>query len=255
MKTDQLIIDGKVYLSTRRAAEIAGYSADYVGQLCRAGKIERRMINRTWYVEKDSIVRHSEETFKANHTSFKSDDFKYTYEKAISSPFPLLLTPSRNSMSPRSVISLSQSVTNQYTDQTHTRTMKVLGTSLVLTGLISALIFVVGLNVVNLTKQNSNNFVASVQTPLSDDSQSSLAHAGVVVVPSSGSNATDTKLASTITNSFSDPVTVKQAGNTNAGIITPVFRTVKGHDYMYVLVPVNTSSSSATSTRSDTSKN
>ncbi len=53
-----LSFDGKTYISVSRASKKFGYTADYVGQLCRAGKIDARMIGRTWYVEWESIKNH-----------------------------------------------------------------------------------------------------------------------------------------------------------------------------------------------------
>ena len=65
---DSFNIDGKTYISSRRAAEIAKYSNDYVGQLCRGGKVTARMMGRTWFVDQESILEHkrtSEEAFQA----------------------------------------------------------------------------------------------------------------------------------------------------------------------------------------------
>ena len=54
----ELIIDGKTYISSKRAAEITGYAKDYVGQLCREGRVEARLVGRSWYVLEDSIREH-----------------------------------------------------------------------------------------------------------------------------------------------------------------------------------------------------
>ncbi len=263
MKNDHLIIDGKMYVTTRRAAEIAGYSADYVGQLCRAGKLERRMINRIWYVENESILKHSEESFKANHTSFKTDDFKNSYEKAISSTFPLLLTSPDGQIMSLPTNSVGSQYVEQSKGQRRSTTAKVWWTSLFTTGVLIMLITITAFGLYTFNRNNpslSNNLVAQVGGSISDtanqnDGASYLAHVGLVVVPSTGSQATNSKLINTITNSFSDPVQVKESVDANSGIITPVFRTVKGHDYLYVLVPVKTSTSSVTSTSSATSTN
>jgi len=55
---DELTLDGVKYISAKRAAEITQYSRDYIGQLCRGGKILGRRIGRNWYVSEDSIIRH-----------------------------------------------------------------------------------------------------------------------------------------------------------------------------------------------------
>ncbi len=41
---NELTLDGKTYVSSRRAAEITGYAKDYVGQLCREGHVEARLV-------------------------------------------------------------------------------------------------------------------------------------------------------------------------------------------------------------------
>ncbi len=55
---DELTIDGKVYFSSKRAAAITGYAKDYVGQLCREGRVEARLVGRSWYVYEPSIMKH-----------------------------------------------------------------------------------------------------------------------------------------------------------------------------------------------------
>lgn len=57
MKGD-LFLDGKMFISSERAAKIGGYTKDYVGQLCRGGKLESKMVGRTWYVGLDSLIKH-----------------------------------------------------------------------------------------------------------------------------------------------------------------------------------------------------
>lgn len=53
-----LFLEGKEYISASRAGEIAGYSSDYIGQLCRARKISGKLIGRTWYVDSQSLLEH-----------------------------------------------------------------------------------------------------------------------------------------------------------------------------------------------------
>lgn len=55
---DALILEHKTYISARRAAEITGYTSDYVGQLCRAGKIESKVVGRSWFVLEESLLNH-----------------------------------------------------------------------------------------------------------------------------------------------------------------------------------------------------
>ncbi|HEX8591559.1 MAG TPA: hypothetical protein VF696_02320 [Candidatus Paceibacterota bacterium] len=55
---DELVIGDKTYISSKRAAEITGYAKDYVGQLCREGYVEAKMVGRSWYVLESSIRDH-----------------------------------------------------------------------------------------------------------------------------------------------------------------------------------------------------
>ena len=55
---ENLILQDKNYISAKRAAEIFGYASDYIGQLCRSGKVECKMVGRSWFVTKESLVKH-----------------------------------------------------------------------------------------------------------------------------------------------------------------------------------------------------
>jgi hypothetical protein len=56
----EITLDGSVYVSSKRAAEIAGYAQDYVGQLARSGKIDARRVGGLWYIKHDSLLQHKE---------------------------------------------------------------------------------------------------------------------------------------------------------------------------------------------------
>lgn len=55
---NELIFEGKKYISSRRASQITGYNSDYIGQLCRKGALECRLVGRTWFVEEKSLSEH-----------------------------------------------------------------------------------------------------------------------------------------------------------------------------------------------------
>ena len=52
------MISGKIYISAKRGADVTGYTRDYIGQLCRAKKVEATMIGKTWFVSEDSLSTH-----------------------------------------------------------------------------------------------------------------------------------------------------------------------------------------------------
>jgi hypothetical protein len=56
--SDGLIVNGKRYITTREAARLTGYAPDYVGQLCRGGKLDCSPIGRSWFVAEESIIEH-----------------------------------------------------------------------------------------------------------------------------------------------------------------------------------------------------
>ena len=57
-----LILDGNEFISSKRAAEIMGYTQDYVGQLCRAGKINARQVGKGWYIPSSVVYATSKKT-------------------------------------------------------------------------------------------------------------------------------------------------------------------------------------------------
>lgn len=58
MRMDEITIGDKTYVSSKQAAKITGYAKDYVGQLCREGRVEARLVGRNWYVLDSAIREH-----------------------------------------------------------------------------------------------------------------------------------------------------------------------------------------------------
>ena len=52
---DSIDIEGKEFISAKRAARETGYARDYIGQLARGGLIEARRVEGLWYVFLDSL--------------------------------------------------------------------------------------------------------------------------------------------------------------------------------------------------------
>jgi hypothetical protein len=55
---DEILIEEKKYVSSKRAAQITGYAKDYIGQLCREGRVSARLVGRSWYVLESAIQDH-----------------------------------------------------------------------------------------------------------------------------------------------------------------------------------------------------
>ena len=55
---EEILIEEKKYVSSKRAAKITGYAKDYIGQLCREGRVPARLVGRGWYVLESAIQDH-----------------------------------------------------------------------------------------------------------------------------------------------------------------------------------------------------
>lgn len=55
---DEILIEEKKYISSKRAAKMTGYAKDYIGQLCREGRVPARLVGRSWYVLESAIQDH-----------------------------------------------------------------------------------------------------------------------------------------------------------------------------------------------------
>jgi hypothetical protein len=53
--SDAVLLEGKEYVSAKRAADETGYARDYIGQLARKGLIGAQRVGGLWYVSLDSL--------------------------------------------------------------------------------------------------------------------------------------------------------------------------------------------------------
>ncbi|MDO8564402.1 MAG: hypothetical protein Q7R88_00205, partial [bacterium] len=54
----ELLFEGNKYITSKAASRLTGYAPDYIGQLCRGGKLQCRMVGRSWYVAEASVLEH-----------------------------------------------------------------------------------------------------------------------------------------------------------------------------------------------------
>ncbi|KKU78013.1 MAG: Serine-rich adhesin, platelet-type, partial [Parcubacteria group bacterium GW2011_GWA2_47_64] len=66
----ELIFDNKKFLPSSAASKASGYSSDYIGQLCRSGKLVCRRVGRGWFVEEESLLSYK--TLDLNHSPSKA---------------------------------------------------------------------------------------------------------------------------------------------------------------------------------------
>lgn len=81
---DELLIEDKKYISSKRAAKLTGYAKDYIGQLCREGRVPARLVGRSWYVLETAIQDH-----RFGTTDIQSEESVKTAPEPITSPTTL----------------------------------------------------------------------------------------------------------------------------------------------------------------------
>ncbi|MSU56311.1 MAG: hypothetical protein EXS51_03325, partial [Candidatus Taylorbacteria bacterium] len=65
-----LLFDGKKFISSSEASKATGFASDYIGQLCRGGKLVCRRVGKSWFVEEDSILLYK--ALDLNHSPAKA---------------------------------------------------------------------------------------------------------------------------------------------------------------------------------------
>jgi len=63
---EEIDLGGTIYISSKRAAEITGYTQDYIGQLSRGGSIAAQRVSGLWYVIEASL----------NEYKLRADEYK-----------------------------------------------------------------------------------------------------------------------------------------------------------------------------------
>lgn len=61
---NSVTIAEKNYVKAADIARELGYTADYVGQLCRAKKVDAQLVGRSWYVSEDSLRSHKKSRYR-----------------------------------------------------------------------------------------------------------------------------------------------------------------------------------------------
>lgn len=89
MQESTIIVNGLLYISSERAAKLTGYTTDYVGQLARAGKIDARLIGRTWFVRQEAVCKHR---IKKSQLAEKTQNSPYVSKQGHSERQIRLLT-------------------------------------------------------------------------------------------------------------------------------------------------------------------
>lgn len=70
---DEISVKGNKYLKAKVLARELGYTNDYIGQLCRGGKVDAQLVGRTWYVDPDSIRGHKSTRYRSTKATSKKE--------------------------------------------------------------------------------------------------------------------------------------------------------------------------------------
>lgn len=65
-----ITVNGEKYVKASSIARELGYTADYVGQLCRGNKVDAQLVGRSWFVSEQSLKDHKKSRYRS--TSAKS---------------------------------------------------------------------------------------------------------------------------------------------------------------------------------------
>jgi hypothetical protein len=68
---ERISTNGEVYVKASSIARELGYTADYVGQLCRSGQVDAQLVGRSWFVNEDSIREHKRNRYRSTRTKSK----------------------------------------------------------------------------------------------------------------------------------------------------------------------------------------
>ena len=246
-------------VSARRAAEISGYSADYVGQLCRSGRLDAKMIGHTWFVTEASVFSHMR---KIEQEQREAEFRKLSRASSTSAA----VTSKTKIVSPYQTVSRSSIVAAA----AGSRTKHPVRTGLFVIAFLVVFVFAASMTISyiggagNVAVNNSS--VAGVYSAAhaivafferqyeavvariiksrdltvrtTDPISVQGTEYGMVVAPSTGDPVQDAARTEQLKSTFSDDVAVHPDQSGTAGVITPVFKKSNGKDFMYVLVPV-----------------
>jgi len=117
---DEILIEDKKFVSSKRAAKMTGYAKDYIGQLCREGRVPARLIGRGWFVLEAAIQDHrfgvAEEQGKRNEsqTPVRPSEIPSTWESPRYEASSEELLPSINRLKEEEIDNQENGQESQY---------------------------------------------------------------------------------------------------------------------------------------------
>jgi hypothetical protein len=264
-----LSIGGKTYMASSSAAKATGYVPDYIGQLCRSGKVEALRVGRVWFVDVGSLSAYVEGD-DSTMTSIvrKKCSLKNTLNECVTVPeisraaipifiestFAILICAvifvgmfrfllGHTVIAVPHLPSIETLSFFQGDVDNHVVSVASIGVSKEPIGSLFGERIAYGVyRSVNGIVSAARNFFGTVSYRtlvlfgFEKDDNGVLGNA-MVVVPAAVNESDNEMLKEKIRESFSDPVNVS-VGDDGTGIITPVFKSGKEDKYMFVMVPV-----------------
>lgn len=77
---DTVNVNGIAYRKASLLAKEFKYTSDYLGQLCRARKVDCQLIGRSWYINPGSLVNHKNSRYLKENNLPNKKTFKYNVE-------------------------------------------------------------------------------------------------------------------------------------------------------------------------------
>jgi len=89
---ESVTIDGVEYVKASVLAKKHGYTTDYIGQLCRAKKVDAHLVGRTWYVFPPTLEAHKSTRYAELRTDDKTKKIRPEYSNSRQ-PVPVPVPP------------------------------------------------------------------------------------------------------------------------------------------------------------------
>src|SRR3989338_10629508 len=88
----EIFLEGRSYLSLKKAAELSTYHSDYLGRLVRNEKLRGRRFGIQWFIEKDSLlafIRAHRDSNEIDENTPREADFTVKVEPSTISPLTI----------------------------------------------------------------------------------------------------------------------------------------------------------------------
>lgn len=89
--SDEILVEGVTYISSKRASEITTYAQDYIGQLARSNQIEARRIGGLWYINLGSLESYKSKPEQTSSPQIRQPEKPKTFDDVAASEKALLM--------------------------------------------------------------------------------------------------------------------------------------------------------------------